>query len=302
MNKNTISNESVDDLKKRLLNCNKEALVFPAVATEAVELTNDPSFSMAELACLVERDPKLTTELLSLANSPLFAGSSPVSSIHQSIVRLGVKQCRNMILSVCVSGMMKKISIDQEWMRSLLWRHSFMTASACLYLNRTFGLGFQGEEFTAGLLHDIGRTLFAVVDIENFEIADSLNINEGKSQLARETEVFGIDHCEFGAWFATNNQLPESLVEVIRWHHEPSQENPHQKLIALVAASDQVANQIHILEEPTDYDPKENVAVDILSELYNRNFTDKFCEIAPQLISDVRNMAGSDSDCEQEAV
>jgi len=225
---------------------------------------------MAELACLVERDPKLTTELLSLANSPLFAGSSPVSSIHQSIVRLGVKQCRNMILSVCVSGMMKKISIDQEWMRSLLWRHSFTTASACLYLNRTFGLGFQGEEFTAGLLHDIGRTLFAVVDIEKFEIADSLNINEGKSQLARETEVFGIDHCEFGAWFATNNQLPESLVEVIRWHHEPSQENPHQKLIALVAASDQVANQIHLLEEPTDYDPKENVAVGILSESKQR--------------------------------
>jgi len=87
MNKNTISNESVDDLKKRLLNCNNEALVFPAVATEAIELTNDPSFSMAELACLVERDPNKAKSLL-LVSYMTLAGHCLLLSILKSLKSL----------------------------------------------------------------------------------------------------------------------------------------------------------------------------------------------------------------------
>lgn len=302
MNELKTPNQSLDELKERLLNSENKMIVFPTVATEAIELTSDPCFSMAEFSCLVERDAKLTTDLLSLANSPLFNAALPVSSIHQSIVRLGMRQCRNLILSACVKSMMQKISLEQEWIRDLLWQHSFTTASACLYLNRTFSLGFQGEEFTAGLLHDIGRTLFAIVKNDDFQIADPLNFKEDEDLLTRETEVMGTNHCEFGAWFTTHNKLPDEITEVIRWHHEPTRKSRHQKLIALVAAGDHVANHIQVFEEAAGYVPEENKAISILSQLYDKNFDENFSEIAPQLVTDVRDMATVNTCCKQRAV
>ncbi len=291
-----------EELRDRLLRNGNDLLVFPAVATEAIALTNDPDCSMAEFTCIVERDAKLATELLSLANSSLFTIGSPVTTIHQSLVRLGIRQCRNLILSACVAGMMKKISLEQEWIREVLWHHSFTTATACLHLNRAFGLGFQGEEFSAGLLHDFGRTLLATVCKDNFQVGDTLDFVENKKLLENETAILETNHCEFGAWFARHNQLPESLVEVIRWHHEPDRENEHQKLIALVAAGDHIANHIQRCGEAFGYEPDQNEAVKLLSELFHKNVDQNFSEIASQLVAGIYETALMNKSCCQGAV
>ncbi|MFK7768395.1 MAG: HDOD domain-containing protein [Mariniblastus sp.] len=287
------------ELIKRLKNCENEMFVFPAVATEAINLTNDPDCSMSVFSCLVERDAKLAAEILSLANSALFTVGIPVTSIHQSLVRLGMRQCRNLILSVCISGMMKKITLEQEWVRDLLWQHSFTTATACLHLNRAFCLGYLGEEFTAGLLHDFGRTLFAVLCEEQFKLADPLDFDENEELLRREEEIIGINHCDFGAWFASQSGLPDSIADVMQWHHEPTHESENQKLVALVAAGDHIANHIQRVGEPAGYEPSENKAAEILSRVCRKNIDDNFCEISDQLVHDIYEMATVNITCKQ---
>jgi HD-like signal output (HDOD) protein len=39
--------------------------------------------------------------------------------------------------------------------------------------------------------------------------------------LEREREMFGLDHCEAGAWLAHSWGLPQDLEAVIAGHHQP---------------------------------------------------------------------------------
>lgn len=281
-----------EGLKKRIKNQKDGLFVLPSVAIDAMQLIQNENCSLSDFACLVEKDPKLTTSILTLSNSVLFGSSRPVSSIHQAIVRLGLRQVRNLIMSACAKGLIQTVSLKQEWIRDLLWRHSFTTATTCMYMNRAFGLGFQGEEFTAGLLHDFGRTALAVVTEEEFCLADPLNFIEEDGLLEAEQAVFGTDHCEFGAWFARELGIPETLAEVIQWHHDPQHElAAGNKLIALVAAADHVANHIQRFDEAEGYVAEDNAAIKILSRRFGLGIAENFVTIADQLVGEVRELA-----------
>ena len=288
--------DKVDSLKKRIIGQKDGLFVLPSVAMEAMQLAQDENCSLADFACLVEKDAKLTTSILTLSNSVVFSPTRPVSSIHQAIVRLGMRQVRNLIMSACAKGLIQSVSLKQEWIRDLLWRHSFTTATACMYMNRAFALGFQGEEFTAGLLHDFGRTALAVIAEDEFGVADPLDFIEADGFLENEQRVFGTDHCEFGAWFARELGLPEPLADVIQWHHEPGNKLiANKKLVLLVAAADHVANHIQRFDEAEGYVPEDNVAIKILSRRYGSSIAENFSTIAHQLIDEVRELAAQNS-------
>lgn len=269
--------------------------VVPAVALEAMEMTKDSNCTISEFACLVERDARLATDILSFANSPAFSCGSVVTSIHHATVRLGLQRCRSLIMSACARAMMKNISMDQESIRELLWQHSFTTAAACLHLNRALSLGFQGEEFAAGLLHDFGRTLLAIAYSDEFSQADPLDFVESQESMERENAILGSNHSIVGAWYAQQQNLPSSLVAAMRWHHEPERVNEHQGLVALVAAADHIANHLQRGDDPNDYDADDNFALQVLSEISKKNLSGIFAEVAPQLIADIHKMASTDA-------
>lgn len=278
---------SPDALKQTLLDRSDELAMLPAVALEALEMAKDPDCSTAEFASVVERDVKLATEILSLSNSVIFAASSSVSNLRQAVVRLGLKQCRNLILSSSAASLMKTMPLKQEWVREVIWQHSFRTASVCTYLNQALELRFDGEEFTAGLLHDFGRLLLAVAAPDEFESADPLSFDEDEEFLSKERAVLGIDHCAFGAWFAEHNGLPKSLVASIQLHHLPETYHPAAKLIALVAAADHLSNHFQRNEEAAGYDVGLNRGAHALSKCGHPELLENAGGIAEKVLDEV---------------
>ena len=245
---------SIDRLKTELRKRSDSLSMLPAVALEALELAKDPECRIAEVASVVERDVKLATEILKLSNSVCFAASAPVASLRQAVVRLGLTQCRNLIVSSGAASLMKNVPLEQEWVREVMWQHSLRTATVCTAINQRLRLGFDGEEFTAGLLHDFGRLLLAIAAPDLFAKADPMSFNEDEEFLSRENEILGTDHCAFGAWFAEQNGLPRSLVAAIQLHHLPETHHPDAKLIALVATSDHLASHVQQHEQVEGYD------------------------------------------------
>jgi HD-like signal output (HDOD) protein len=160
------------------------------------------------------------------------------------VVRLGLHECRNLIFAVGMRSLFRNVSREQKERCETLWQHSFLTACLCRRLNTSMGLGFQGEEFSCGLSHDLGRLLIALGAPEKFAAIDPLDFDEGPHILTREQEGLGIDHCFFGAWFANVNQLPSSLSCACQFHHTPEEALEHQSLVALVAAADDMANHV----------------------------------------------------------
>ena len=238
--------------------------MLPAVAMQALELAKRPDCSITEFSRVVERDVKLAADILSMANSSLFAGSSPLSSLHQSIVRLGLHQCKNLIYCSSLTALMKKLSDEDAVTRERLWRHSFHTALLALHFNHSCSIGYQGEEFTAGLLHDIGRMLIGVCLPDRAAELDLMDFDDSPRLLDHEQQLCGVDHCELGAWFAKENGLPSPLADAVRFHHQPTRASRNHRLIALTAACDHMANHLQRHGDPEGYDPAENQALEVL--------------------------------------
>ena len=258
--------------------------MLPTIATQALDIAKDPDCPIGKFAQVVERDVKLAAEILSLANSSMFSPGTPISSLNQAIVRLGLRQSKNLIVTSSLKAMMKQISLKEEWIREVLWRHSFTTAMICLHVNRSLNVGFQGEEFTAGLVHDFGRTLFAVSLPEQFCEIDPFEFDESAETLTHERNVIGTDHGEVGAWFAVANQLPESLQDVIRYHHTPELATRNLRLVALTATADHMANHLQRCDGAEDYDLTQNPAIALLEKAGVRHATDRLQEVCQQIL------------------
>ena len=268
----------------RLARRENQLQMLPAVAVDAMQLAKKPDCSISQYATLIERDAKLTVDILKIANSVVYCPPIPIVSLHQAVVRLGLRECQNLIFTACISSLMRRISLDQELIRIVLWQHSFKTALLAMSLNHTFRFGFEGEEFTAGLVHDLGRTLLAVVDCDQFSVVDSLDFDESREQVVREGIVVGTDHCRLGAWYAIQQQLPPQIAEVILWHHQPEMALENPRLTALVSVADHMANHLQRFNESVGYDPASNPYLPTLAKFADPQFEKQFRKMAEPLM------------------
>ena len=278
-------------LAARLARRADQLRMLPAVAMEALEIAKDPECSIAEFAAVVERDVKLATDMLKIANSALYSPTTPVVNLHRTVVRLGFRECQYLIMAASIASLMNRMTMEQEWIRGVLWRHSFNTALLGVHLNRTFHLGFQGEEFTAGLMHDFGRTLLAVVVPEQFQEIDPMEFEESLDTLAHEQSVIGTDHCRLGAWYAIQQQLPIPLPEVILLHHQPELAEEGRRLTTLIAVADHMANHLQRFEEAEGYDAAANPFMPNLAEFGDSHFERHFVESAAALMEEAQRDA-----------
>lgn len=226
------------------------------VTVRAMALTNDPKATLADLADLIRRDPVLSVGVLKLANSAAHRGRRASENVQQATVRLGMRRVQQVIAAVGVSGVFKYTSPLAEVMCEGLLRHSLFTAGIAARLNATAELGFRGEEFTAGLLHDIGRVIMCVRAPAAFAVLDPLTFQEDGSVLARERDAIKFDHCELGYRFARANQLPPAVTNAILNHHFPQAEREFPLLVALTAAADGLANHAQRERKLTNYRPE----------------------------------------------
>ena len=267
--------------------------VLPWLAVRAVEISEDPDCSINEFVALIGRDVSLLSGILSFANSVLYSGGKPISNVRQAVIRLGMRTCRNLILTSCISSLMGRMSMKQEWIRESLARHGYVTAAVCHALNQRLLLGYDGEEFTAGLVHDIGRTLLASCFSDEFQEFDGLTFEESSAIVDHEFSIIGTSHTEAGACFAAKSGLPPVLIEVIRHHHNPDHATGDRRLVALVAAADDIANHLQRFDTPENYDTSTNKGLILLERLGVTNAVTLISADATKILKDADAVAGN---------
>lgn len=256
-----------DDLKSVVIKRAAEFTMVPAAAMKAMEVGRNPACSVKEYASAIESDVKLTADILSMANSSLYSTGAPAATLRDAVMRLGLRRCQNLILTTCTAGLLRTLPMKQSQCRERLWKHGYMTAVICRHMNQELGLGLQGEEFTAGLMHDLGLSLLAALAPDEYAaVADLERADEGSGVIARERALLGTDHCEIGATFAARNALPPALVAVIYHHHAPNAAKEHRDLVTLVAVADHMAARMEQLTLGDDCDHAANPFVPFLSD------------------------------------
>lgn len=253
----------LENLKAAVGNINRLP-TLPEAATRAMAIAKDANCSLAKLSAVIERDPALAAGILKLANSALYRATCGAGNLRQAIVCLGLRECQNVILAVGMRSLFRTVPRGHQPRFEGLWRHSFLTACLCRRLGVSLGMAFEGEEFAAGLSHDIGRVLIALGAPDHAEAADPLDFIEGPELLLREQTVLGTDHCYFGSWFANLSNLPAAIVNAIQFHHFPEAAQEHKPVVALVAVADHMANYVQRERRAEGYDATLNTAWAVL--------------------------------------
>jgi putative nucleotidyltransferase with HDIG domain len=203
---------------------------LPLTVVALGEAVQDERCTVDRILAILSKDPPLSATLLRIANSALYAGEGSITDLRAAVLRLGFDAIANLGTGAAVIRTLKG-GTHLDALK--LWQHSVavaLTAKGVCILARRHG---QAETaFLTGLLHDIGK--IALDTCYPTEYAAVLEkVGEGFFFVDAEREVLGFDHAEAGSLLAAEWSFPQSIVEVIRDHHDPKSDDFLPNLIHL---------------------------------------------------------------------
>jgi len=215
-------------------------------------LTTSPDCSAKDLVQVIEHDPILTIKVLKLVNSAYFGLSQEVTSVNHSVVYVGINTIKNVAISVATTGALPK-SNKAGLNMNRFWEHSLAVGVIAKLLaeNKGVGKNEQANYFVAGLLHDIGKVLFAhFIPTEYQEVLTKHDAAKTPLHQA-EKELLGFDHSEIGAMVAEKWQLPPDLINSIKNHHGAEAQDQHPLSLAIYAAN-QTAHYLELIKQASE--------------------------------------------------
>jgi putative nucleotidyltransferase with HDIG domain len=193
---------------------------FPENIVMIQKLINDPKSEMADIARQISMDPAMTADLLKVVNSAQFMLSKKVDSISEAVKMVGIRGIKNMLYSYGT----QKILGDDTTDKRILWDHSYKTAFYAYNLAKNFrkDRNLLDDVFVGGILHDMGKIIFANVYPDLLNKIKTFCVEKGIPASTFEDLSAGLNHAEIGALIAQKWNFPDNLVSAIRLHHDPN--------------------------------------------------------------------------------
>jgi putative nucleotidyltransferase with HDIG domain len=214
---------------------------FPQVAVRVLQLANRDNVQLHELSDLISSDPAFASEVLTIANSLLYAPRFPSNSILQAIAVLGVNNLQGLCLTVGARAYLGKV-LSFPAMRTI-WRHNLATA---IIAEQLAAAGFIDKDtaFTCGVLHDIGRLGIAAVRPKEYAaLLEGLTCTSVNA-LQDEQQMFGADHCAIGRQLISDWKLPNDFEAIVADHHAPRQKDSPWGMTELINVSCRMADAV----------------------------------------------------------
>jgi putative nucleotidyltransferase with HDIG domain len=193
---------------------------MPANSAKLLKLLKNPESSAAQIEEILKYDPGLTANILKLTNSAYFGIPSKVSSVKQAVILLGWKRLLQLVMTMCMSTVMKKPLPGYDLSQGELWRHSVAVSVAAEQVVNALKIPGADEVFTAALLHDIGKLILGGFVQEDLHQIEEM-VAKGIAFEVAEFIVLGIDHAQIGARILEKWSFPSDLVNAVSRHHDP---------------------------------------------------------------------------------
>jgi len=216
---------------------------LPAAAERVLRITDNENADADELCEAVQNDPVLVARILRRLNSSYYALSQKISDLKAAIGLLGLREIRNLALTVFVSRVFDGNAVHGVYNRENLWAHSVGVAVASRLVARVCGLAGCEEAYIAGLLHDIGLILLDQTLPRHFQKLIEL-LNEQTPTHVVELQMLAFDHAMLGGFVARRWNFPDSVADAIAFHHQPwCYEGQHKELVNVVAVANYLCSR-----------------------------------------------------------
>ena len=243
----------------------------PTLYAEIRKEAESKTASIKAIGAIISKDMGMTAKILQLVNSAYFGLRGPVSTAEQAVNLLGLDTIQALVLTVHVFSQFSSthgsgFNIDRLWEAST---ETGALARAIAKAEQVPALMIE-QAYTAGLLHDVGRLVFAANALERYEAALKTSHDKGLPIWEVEHLEFGASHADVGAYLLGLGGLGDPIVEAVAFHHRPSDcvGNSFSPLTAV-----HVANVLH---EELSQQPAGDVPSQIDSTYLNtRHMTDR---------------------------
>ncbi len=230
-------------------------LAFPFTVAKVLSLAESEKAGANDLARVIEADPVLSTQILKLSNSVLFASlNRRISTIKDAIVRIGFKETKRLVMSMSVMQLFDPANKSLGFDRIAFWCHSLATSIIAERLARRAGGINSDEVFLAGLLHDFGIIILDEFFPTIFSKVLEDTANSGGLFIEREKMMLGIHHNDVVAELFTKWKLPELVREGIVHQYDADGykdaiDTPEKKYSVCVAMGNALAKTVSVGKE-----------------------------------------------------
>ena len=228
-----------------------EVPTLPTVVLQALRVMQDTNSDARAVERVIVHDLALSAKILRVANSAFFGFSRRVGTIADAVRVLGFTNVQGMIISV---GAFDTFRTERLNLMEF-WKHSIATATAARFLSPRVRCS-PDEAFMAGILHDIGKLIFAVQAETAYQRVLELRQATAMNSLEAERTLFEFTHPEVGEMVAERWDLPARHVAAIAHHHDPAEAGDERVFCTLIGLADQAAHAALM----TDHTPPEGDA------------------------------------------
>lgn len=227
--------------------------VLSTVATQAIELMQNPNVANKKIDELIRQDLALTERVMRTANSPFYGGRLQTTTISDAIFRLGLRQLRN-VLVLAATG---ELFSDADPVIQSLWEHGLASAQAAQILADACEIAHHEEAFIAGMLHDVGQLIIYRQHPEAYGGLLAEARESGRPLQDLETEHLQyFTHMSVGGLVVRKWCLADSVAEAARFHHDVQREVPQplvcKGLVCAVSLADRLLD--HLRQEGGEVD------------------------------------------------
>ena len=181
-------------------------------AQEVMNLTRaGGDISAARVADAVTKDPVLATEILRIANSPLFGQAKQVSDLKRAVVVVGMQELHNIAAAM---SMMAAFATADPLSKSLR-DTSVLSAAVGRYIAKRLSLD-ESEAFLSGLLSEIGAMACVSVDTADYKQIWQEAKGQFETRALLETRRYTTRSEDIGAQLLKEKRLPDKVAEAIK--------------------------------------------------------------------------------------
>ncbi len=175
------------------------------------KLMHDDGTSLRRFSSIVELEPALALKVIATANSSLYYGMPPVSTVSDALVRIGLNDARSLMITYVFKTLFQTDQIALQQILQTWWEQSLLRAAACRSLAEHLGMENHQYAYLVGLLSDIGMPALLQVFISQRQ-------GKPRSEWQMETLFDKIAdwHNKVGAELLKSAHLPMPLIEAIR--------------------------------------------------------------------------------------
>ena len=206
---------------------------------------DNPDCTFDDLAAIIMTDTAMSARLLKIVNSAFYGFDDKVDTLTHALNIIGTDQLTDLALAAIVTSKFQGIPRDLINMETF-WMHSIGCGIAARKIAKRMP-GVEDEKvYLGGMLHDIGSLILFKESPEDAKKILLRCKESGENLFKVEKEVLGYDHAEVGALLLTEWKLSERLVEMVKYHHQPTNAGKYLKETCVVARADALVYEMKI--------------------------------------------------------